>query len=72
MLCVYRRIGRDRLSAKMLLQIHDELVFEAPNDEIDLLARVVREEMVTVENLEVPLKVDIKVGDNWAQCEAWD
>ena len=71
MIQVHHRIRRDRLNARMLLQIHDELVFEAPDDQIEYLARLVREEMSSVENLTVPLKVDIKVGDNWAQCEAW-
>ncbi len=71
MIQVHHRIRRDRLNARMLLQIHDELIFEAPEDQIEDLARLVREEMSSVEKLSVPLKVDIKVGDNWAQCEAW-
>lgn len=71
MIQVHHRIRRDRLSARMLLQIHDELIFEAPEDQIQALAGLVRQEMSSVEKLLVPLKVDIKVGDNWAQCEAW-
>ncbi len=71
MIKVYRRLGRERLDARMLLQIHDELVFEAPSEQIQQLAVLVQEEMTSVERLDVPLKVDVKVGDNWAECEAW-
>ena len=71
MIHVHSRIHRDRLQARMLLQIHDELIFEAPADQIEHLAEMVRQEMSSVGNLAVPLKVDVKVGDNWAQCEAW-
>ena len=50
----------------MLLQIHDELVFEARPNELDRLTDLVRDEMQTVMPLRVPLKVDVKTGDNWA------
>jgi DNA polymerase-1 len=63
---------REALQARMLLQIHDELVFEVPTQEVDRLAGLVTEEMASVERLTVPLKVDVKVGDNWAECEAWN
>ena len=55
--------------ARMLLQIHDELVFEVQVDYIDRFASLVREKMVTVLPLNVPLKVDVKHGPNWASCE---
>ena len=55
----------------MLLQIHDELVFEVPADELDAIAKLVTHEMQTVLPLRVPLKVDVKSGDNWAECEPW-
>ena len=53
----------------MLLQIHDELVFEAPAEEIPRLAALVRHEMTTALDLKVPLKVDIAVGNNWLDVE---
>lgn len=59
-------------TAQMLLQIHDELVFEVAPDEVDTLAELVVEEMNSVMELAVPLKVDVKYGDNWAECEPWD
>ena len=50
----------------MVLQVHDELVFEAPADEIDALAELVRREMQGVAELAVPLVVDVSWGENWA------
>ena len=51
--------------ARMLLQIHDELVFEAPMEEIPVLAQLVRREMIGALDLKVPLKVDLATGSNW-------
>jgi DNA polymerase-1 len=59
------RIPREGLRARLLLQVHDELVFEVPRDEVPRLAAVVREVMETALPLDVPLVVDIKVGDDW-------
>jgi DNA polymerase-1 len=54
----------------MLLQIHDELVFEYPPDEQERLAQLVEQEMSHAAELKTPLKIDIKTGLNWAECEA--
>jgi DNA polymerase-1 len=69
MLAISRRLKKEKLAANMLLQIHDELVFEAPPEELDRLTTLVRDEMRGVLPLSVPLKVDVKTGDNWAACE---
>ncbi len=69
MLRVHRRLRQQQLQARMLLQIHDELVFEAPPQEIEQLSALVNEEMMAAGDLLVPLKVDRKSGDNWAECE---
>jgi DNA polymerase-1 len=53
------------LRTKMLLQVHDELVFEAPPEELDIVAGIVRREMEQAAVLSVPLVVDIGVGHNW-------
>ncbi len=53
----------------MLLQVHDELVFECPPEEVDLVSRLVRREMEGVADLEVPLVVDVGVGDNWRDAK---
>ncbi len=69
MLHVFRRLQRERLRARMLLQIHDELVFETPPEELPVLAELVREEMTTpvakALDLQVPLRVDRSSGTNW-------
>ena len=70
MVAIHRRLQRERLLARMLLQIHDELIFEVPSDQLRQLAELVREEMVRVHALNVPLKVDVKAGPNWAAAEA--
>jgi DNA polymerase I len=69
MINVYRRLKSEGLQSKMLLQIHDELVFEYPPEEKDRLARLVVEEMAGAAALSVPLKIDVKTGKNWAECE---
>ena len=71
MIAIHRRLRRERLRARMLLQIHDELIFEVPSDQVDYLASLVSEEMVGAQPLGVPLKVDVKVGPNWADAKPW-
>lgn len=68
MLGVQRRLNASSISASMLLQIHDELVFEVAPDDVAALKALVTEEMTNVYDLAVPLKVDVEVGDNWAEC----
>jgi DNA polymerase-1 len=69
MLNVYRRLREQPFRARLLLQIHDELVFESPPEELPRLAELVRREMTTpVEKrlqLRVPLRVDLSAGPNW-------
>jgi DNA polymerase I len=55
--------------SRMLLQIHDELIFETPPEELDVMKALVQSEMSAVMPLAVPLKVDLKSGRNWAECE---
>ncbi len=71
MINVHRRLLHEKSAARMLLQIHDELVFEVPSDELHGLAQIVVDEMSHVMDLTVPLKVDLKSGDNWADCQEW-
>ncbi len=53
----------------MLLQVHDELVFEVPQAEVDLMRDLVRDKMENVHSLSVPLLVEIGVGPNWRDLE---
>ena len=69
MLAVYKRLNADRLDAKMLLTVHDELVFECPPAEVPVLAKLVRAEMAGAMRLDVPLKVDVVAGLNWLEGE---
>jgi DNA polymerase-1 len=57
------------MQAKLLLQVHDELVFEAPPHEIDQVRSMAKAEMENVQKLEVPLLVDVGVGDNWRDAK---
>jgi len=54
--------------AKMILQIHDELVFEVPDEEVERLSQQVRHTMQNVMQLKIPLVVDIVIGKNWKEC----
>ncbi|WP_425618284.1 DNA polymerase I [Anatilimnocola sp. NA78] len=72
MINVHRRLQQEQLQSRLLLQIHDELVFEFPPAEQTRLAALVMEEMSSAAQLSVPLKVDVKTGPNWAACEVLD
>jgi DNA polymerase-1 len=65
MIRVADRMAADGFRARMLLQVHDELLFEVPRDEVDRLATMVRTTMEGAVPLDVPLTVDVKVGDDW-------
>jgi DNA polymerase I len=69
MLLVDQRIRDAGLQARMLLQIHDELVFEAPDGEIPPLADLVRNAMTSALNLDVPIRVDLGYGPNWLDVQ---
>ena len=58
-----------KLKSRMTLQVHDELVFEVPEGEVDLMKSLVREQMETVHPLAVPLLVEVGVGKNWRDLE---
>lgn len=65
MLRINRLLQEKGLKARMILQVHDELVFETPSEEISVLVPLVKEGMEHVIELVVPLQVEIKVGPNW-------
>jgi DNA polymerase-1 len=70
MIRIHRRLRQEGAPARMLLQIHDELLFETPPGAVPALSDLVREEMSSVMQLDVPLRVDVKAGPNWAECDA--
>ena len=65
MLRVDKGLNESKLGARMVLQVHDELLFECPNAEVAPLAALVREAMQNAYPLDVPLKVEVKTGHNW-------
>ena len=68
MINIHGRLVADGFRSKMLLQVHDELVFEVPEEELDSVCTIVKQEMEGVYPLKVPLKVDINRGKNWAEA----
>jgi DNA polymerase-1 len=69
MIKIDRRIRAEGLMSRMILQIHDELVFETPEDEVQPLAELVCHEMTTALDLKVPIQVDLAAGRNWLDVE---
>ena len=69
MIKIDQRLADEKFDAKMILQVHDELLFEAPAKERAKLERLVREEMEDVHKLAVPIVVEIGVGPNWRDLE---
>jgi DNA polymerase-1 len=68
MVKIDREIKRRNLKTMMILQVHDELVFEVPPEELEEVRALVQREMEAVADLKAPLKVDIKAGKNWAEA----
>ncbi len=66
---LHERLRAESLQAKMLLQVHDELVLEVPHGELDAVGPMVREVMETAYELDVPLQVDVEAGPNWYEME---
>jgi len=69
MIAIDERLRKEKLSARMILQVHDELLFEAPTKEREALETLVKEEMESVHKLAVPLVVEIGVGPNWRDLD---
>jgi DNA polymerase-1 len=68
MINVHAEMHKRKMKSKLLLQVHDELVFDAHKEELDELKTLVSEKMVGAVNLEVPMVVDMGVGQNWLQA----
>ncbi len=68
MICIHRQLEEEGFHARMILQVHDELLFEMPEGELDSVHRLARREMEGVHELNVPLKVDTGSGLTWADA----
>ena len=65
MIDVYNKFRENNLKSKMILQVHDELIFDCLEEELEIVKKIVSEVMENVIELKVPLKVDINYGKNW-------
>lgn len=65
MIAVQRRIEKEGLSSKMILQVHDELVFDVPENEVERLSALVQEEMRNALPMQVPIEVEVNSASNW-------
>lgn len=65
MLKVDEALRRENLKTQMIMQVHDELLFESPETEVEKAVEIIRREMETAVELDVPLLVEIGAGDNW-------
>lgn len=66
---IYKEFDKRNLKSKMLIQVHDELVFNVLDDEIDEVSEIVRDIMENTFKIDVPLKVDIEIGNNWYEAK---
>ena len=69
MIKVYERLLREEPEAKIVMQVHDELIVEAPEERAEAVRRIVREEMESAVKLNIPLTVDVTSGKNWLEQE---
>ena len=69
MIKLYREMEKRQLKSKMLLQVHDELIFEVPEEETEEMLKLVPEIMSTAIAISIPLKAEVKTGKNWGEME---
>ena len=68
MINIYKRFEAEGFKSKMLLQVHDELVFDAHKDELETIKPIIKHEMENAFTMSVPLDVEIGLGDNWLEA----
>ena len=69
MIKVYERLKKDEPEARLVMQVHDELIVEAPDGRVEAVKKILREEMEGAVSLSVPLTVDVTSGKNWLEQE---
>ncbi len=69
MVAVHRRLQQENMKTHIILQVHDELILESPDDEVERAKAILIEEMENAGNMGIPLKVDLGVGQNWYQAK---
>ena len=68
MINIHKKLGEEKLQTKMLLQVHDELVFDVYKPELDQVKKLIKSEMENAYQLNVPLDVDLGVGQDWLEA----
>lgn len=68
MIRIYETLKQRELKSKMILQVHDELVFDVPTDEVEAISKMVEEKMKNAMELKVPVVVDLNTGNNWLEA----
>ena len=68
MINIDQRLAKEKMKSMMIMQVHDELVFEVPEKEADSISKLVQEEMENVWDLKVPLVAEAKTGENWLEA----
>ncbi len=68
MIKIQKELEKEKLQTKMLLQVHDELIFEAPIDEVEVAKNIIKTEMENAVETQVPLLVEVGVGNNWLEA----
>ena len=69
MVSLDRELSRRKLKSKLISQVHDELVFEVENSEVEEMKKLVKEKMEGAAELRVPLQVDLAVGPSWLEAK---
>ncbi len=69
MINVYNRFKKEKITSKILLQVHDEIIIDCKNSELEQIKKIVKEEMENACKLDVPLKVEIDTGSNWYEAK---
>ena len=68
MIKIHRQMKKENLKSKLIMQIHDELLLEVHNDEIDYISKMVIENMRDAMKLDVPIEIDFGVGPSWYEA----
>ena len=68
MIRIHQQLAQQGLRARMVMQVHDELVFDLPEAEVDRVEQLVRQHMEGAADLDVPLRVDMATGKSWAEA----
>ena len=69
MINVYRKLPEEKLNAKIVLQVHDEMMIETVKEENEQVKKILKESMENAAKLEVPLIAEISEADNWYECK---